>query len=282
MPRTAARLALLSLLAASAVLPSCRGRDSAENVALGSLTDIGRFTQGERWERDRTIEVATSGPLVVEVRSFAGKVSVVANPRLRETRVWVERYSMLGFERRAEVAGALREIDYTVSLERGESGEEVLRVASECDSAERVLVGAAISIETPELDRVFIRTSRGDVEVLGNRGPVDIVTSHGDVRVATAWPMLEPIRIMNTDGSVEYRVRAESSGLFDLAAVGGEVRQRGERGRWSKVDPGNRRDRMVSSLNGGENPVLIRTSDGDISVAVVADPEGVGRFLSGR
>jgi prephenate dehydrogenase len=32
--------------------------------------------------------------------------------------------------------------------------------------------------------------------------------------------MREPIRIMNTDGSVEYRVRAESAGLYDVAAVG--------------------------------------------------------------
>lgn len=282
MLRSAAYRLVLPLLAVAVALPACHGRETPDDLVLGSLTDIGRVSQGERWDRDRVIEVATAGPIVVEVRSFGGAVSVRANPRLAETRVWVERRAAHGFGRYAEAAAAMAAIDYTVSLERGESGEEILLVRSECDSPETLLVDATISIETPDLDRVFIRTARGDVTVLGNRGPVDIVTSHGDVRVATPWPMREPIRIMNTDGGVEYRIRAESTGRFDLATIGGEIRQRCERGTWVKVDPENRHDRMVASFNGGDNPVLIRTSEGDIAIAVVSDPIGVGEFLSGR
>jgi hypothetical protein len=273
---------ILPLAAAMAMLAGCHGRERTEDLMLGSITDIGRSAQGHRWERDRVIEVATSGPVVVDVDAFAGNVTVVGDARVKETRIWVERAAVHGFGRFAEAGDALRSIDYTVSLERGPSGEEIVVVRSETESAETRMVRSNIRVTTPELDSVQIRTTRGDVVVLNNRGPVDIVTSHGDVRVATPWPMREPIRIMNTDGSVEYRVRAESAGLYDLAAVGGRVRQRSDHGRWMKVGLESGVDRMLATLDGGDNPVVIRTSDGDISVAVVADPLGAGAFLSGR
>ncbi len=242
------------------------------------MHDIRRAASGVRWETDETIRLETTGIVSIDLDAFGGSVLVKANKNLSETLVTVERATRHGFPRYGEAGRALDLIDYTVSLDRGTSGEEIVVVRANSSGTETVLGRANVRIETPELGAVRIRTSRGDVQVLENRGSVDIVTSHGNVSVATPWSMRDSVSIMNREGDVEYRIRGESTGLFDLETVGGVVSTRCRYGRWMGADPENRADRVIAVLNGGDNPVVIRTSDGDIDVAVVSDPVGSAEF----
>lgn len=280
--RSTLRTALLATLAGSvAMLPGC-APGQPDDVVIGGVHNLGRAFSGARWETDDTIRLETTGVVSVDIDSFAGSVLVRANPSLDETRVTVERASRHGFPRYGEAGDALDLIDYTVSLERGTSGEEIVVVRTSSTGTETVLGRANIRVETPELGAVTIRTSRGDVQVLENRGSVDIVSSHGEVSVATPWPMRDRISIMNREGDVEFRVRAESTGAFDLETSGGKVSAHCRYGRWSGVDSENRFNRNRSVLNGGDNPIVIRTTEGDIDVAVVSDPVGTVFYTHSR
>jgi hypothetical protein len=273
--RIALRTALLASIAAT--VAAC-APGQPDDVVIGGMHDISRATRGVRWETDDTIRLQTSGVVSIDLDSFAGSVLVKANKNLSETLVTVERASRHGFPRYGEAGRALDLIDYTVSLERGTSGEEIVVVRTNSSGTETVLGRANVRIETPELGDVRIRTNRGDVQILENRGSIDVVSSHGNVSVATPWPMRDTVSIMNREGDVEYRIRAESTGEFDLETIGGTVSTHCRYGRWMGADPNNRSNRTLATLNGGENQVLIRTTEGDISVSVVSDPVGSAEF----
>ena len=279
MLRSPARILLRSaLLASLALTVAACAPGQPDDVVVGGMYDISRAARGVRWETDDTIRLETSGVVSIDLDSFAGSVLVKANKHLSETLVTVERASRHGFPRYGEAGRALDLIDYTVSLERGESGEEIVVVRTNSSGTETVLGRANVRIETPELGAVRVRTSRGDVQIIENRGAIDVVTSHGNVSVATPWPMRDSVSIMNREGDVEYRIRGESTGEFDLETIGGTVSARCRYGRWMGADPNNRANRTRAVLNGGDNPVVIRTTEGDISVAVVSDPVGSAEF----
>ena len=90
--------------------------------------------------------------------------------------------------------------------------------------------------------------------------------------------MTEPVQIINNAGSIEYRVRRESTAAFDCQALRGRVTQNAQYGE-VVVHDGTSFDTLRSTLNGGTNPVLLRAADGDIRVAVMDDPENVMQLL---
>lgn len=276
-PRLLPVLALLPLASIVGCAPN-----AGDHAVFGSVSRIGRATSGERWESDDAIRLATTGPIAVEIDSFAGSVLVTTGSHLTETIVRVERAAVHGFSRYDEAGDALAEITYTVDLRRGDSGEEIVAIRTDNGDAETAMTRANVIIETPELDRVRIRTTRGDVQVYDFRGGVDVVTSDGDVRVATNWPARDAVSIVTRDGDVEYMVRGESTAAFDVETKNGEVSHRCRYSRVLAVDQGNRAHRFRGILNGGENPVVIRTTNGDVSIEVVPDPRGAGEFLLGR
>jgi len=256
--------------------------NQTDRVVLDSIDGVGQAATGIRWRTDDPILLATTGPVSVDVDTFAGNISVRANPTISETRVVVERASHRGWFKYETAGDELARIQYEVSLDRDLSGGEVVNVRADHVGQMSVFGRANIRVETPELESVRIRTTRGDVLVLDQRGEVDIRTTHGDVRVATPWPARDAVSIVNQDGDVEYRVRGESTGRFDLETINGVVNHRCKFGTWRGIGPDNRSDRIVAVLNNGDNPVTIRTTEGDIDVAIVPDPVGLGPFLTNR
>jgi hypothetical protein len=65
--------------------------------------------------------------------------------------------------------------------------------------------------------------------------------------------------------------------LLDCVARDGNVAYRARQGRLivSEVTP----DRLRATLNDGENPIRLRTTGGDIRVAVVHNPTEVGEKI---
>ena len=101
--------------------------------------------------------------------------------------------------------------------------------------------------------------------------------SEGDVRAMTPWAMTKPVTIITSEGTIDYRIRGESTGVFDAESHGGLVKQRCEYGHWLALSGDH--DRFLAVLNNGKNPVVLRTSDGDIRIAVVPDPTAVGAWI---
>jgi hypothetical protein len=273
-------LAFLALPALAALtLTGCASHRSLEDEVVHSRKSVYDSMRGRSFSTDEPVELRTTGPLAVQVENFSGDVVVRADPKATTTVVEVRRVADLGFGRWDEGADELDDVKWTATLEPRAGGGDTLQVRTGADNPEPHFFRTEVLVITPALDTVMVRTTRGNVTVLENQGAVDIETTRGDVRMLTPWPVTSPVKIITSQGSIDYRVRGESRGAFDCASHGGEVRQRCEFGKWSAMNAENDHDRLLATLNDGTNPVLLRTSEKNIRVAIVADPTDVGREI---
>jgi hypothetical protein len=277
--RARARTAMLS--AALAVLcllvpAGCAPHRTLEDQLYSTSQNIADAARFRTFTTDEPIELRTTGALAVDVDSFSGDVTVRADRKVDRTYVEVRRVSNHGLGRWNESREALDDAGWTATLEPRSGGGEALAIRTNTPNPERHFSAVHVIVVTPALDSVKVRTTKGDVTVIENQGPVDIETTKGDVRMMTPWPMTRAMTIITSEGSIDYRVRGESRGIFDCESRGGEVRQRAEFGKWLALDSDNDHDRFLAVLNDGTNPVVLRTSEENIRVAIVPDPTNVG------
>jgi hypothetical protein len=266
---------LLFALGATALLllgPGCQ-----QLASVGEWIGDAASEVANAHDRDVPYDFEVDGPVALDVDSFNGDVTVECDPSLAIGRLRVTRVATHGAGRRGESKDSLASIHYTADLVPGDIGQ-VLQVRTWSDDDEPHFQRAHVKIELPEVDGVFIRTSNGDVEVIGIEGETNITTSYGRVRVMTNLPMFEPVTLINNSGSIDYRVRGESTGSLDCRTLRGKVRHRVRFGELI-VHEGTSYDRLHATLNSGSNPVVMRAADGDISIAVVAEPTEVGVLI---
>jgi hypothetical protein len=212
--------------------------------------------------------LATSGPVEVNVHSFGGNVTIIVDSTVRGTIV-----SATQFEDGAgELPDAVPRMRCTTEIETGVTGQ-IVHVVATCNDNALQLVSADIIVRAKSIHGVSVTTQNGDVTLLGISGAIDIQTKDGNVRVVTPLMMNERISIETRRGDIVYRVRGESSGIIDATAMYGEVAFDLKEGN-ATILPGSTGDHLVSSFNGGTNPIIMRTVDGDIRIYVVADPVG--------
>jgi hypothetical protein len=279
-PRHATRT-YRGLLAAAlaAALASCAPHRTFEDEVYRANTSVRDAASWRTFATDEPIELKTTGALAVDVDNFAGDVTIRADRKVERTFVEVRRVSTHGLGRWVESKDALDDASWTATLEPRQGGGETLVIRTDTPNPEKYYHHMEILVVTPALDSVKVRSTSGDVTVIENRGAVDIETTRGDVRMMTPWPMTGPMTIVTSEGSIDYRVRGESKGIFDCESRGGQVRQRAEFGKWLALDAGNDHDRFLAVLNDGTNPVLLRTSEQNIRVAIVPDPTEVGVYI---
>ena len=224
----------------------------------------------QAWDDDPVV-IDVPRPVALDVETFSGNIEITCDPELSQATVSVTREAIHGLMRMEESRESLGEIEYTTRILPG----PVLEVRVWTIHPEPHFQRAHVDIRLPAASAVRVRTNNGRVRVLDFSGAVDIETNKGDVRLITSMPIHEPVRVVNRTGDVDYRVRSGSSGIFDCEAVGGGVAHRVTAGRHS-IHKGTDHDTLRSTLNGGGNPVVLRTTDGDIRVAVVEQPAAVG------
>lgn len=259
--------ACLALAVAGIWLGGCTGRGSWSPDTISYRT---RF--------DDPIVLDLTEPVAVDVESFGGDVIIVADAALPWAVVRIMREARHGFLRTQDAIESLIEIDYSVEVAAGELGP-VLKVRTWTTHNEPYFQRAHVRIDLPTADGVKVRTRDGKVYATNVEGAVDIMTSRGDVRLMTNLPMRRSITIVSEDGSIDYRVRGESTGVFDCQSVGGEVAHRVRQGHFV-VHIGTDHDTLRATLNGGVNPITLRATNGDIRIAVVANPTDVGTWIA--
>jgi hypothetical protein len=230
--------------------------------------------------RRRALEpvvLPVQGPVAIDVESFGGDVIVEADARLRQATVGVVLEATHGYKRSGEAKASLAQIEHSAELVPGDMGP-VLRVRTATTHAEPYFQRAHVRIDLPHADGVRVRTRWGRVELVDVEGTLDVETSEEDVRVMTHLALVRPVTILNRQGSIDYRVRGESSGAFDCRAIRGNVDARVVYGRFV-VRSGTDGSTLLATLNGGTNPVVLRTVDGHIRIAVVADPTEIGASI---
>jgi len=243
-------------------------------AALIGLVLIGGCRGSLKTDSPQRFEM--TGPVSVDVESFNGDVTVEVDPRATDIRFQVERESIHGMFRGGDAAAALKGIEYEAHMATGELGP-VFKVRTWTTTPEPHLQLAHVHITLPALQDVKIKSSQGSVRVVNNTGSVDITTSKGDVLVMTNEAMTMPVTIVTSDGTIDYRVRGESTGRFDCETVRGDIKHRLHHGRFVMQPSSHNSLRMT--LNDGENPVQLRTVDGDIRIAIVSNPTAIGTYI---
>ncbi len=215
-----------------------------------------------------SVTLKTSGPVAIDVQSFGGTVTIVADPEVAGTIVSANQYE----EGLGTVPIARLYMDVTTYIEHGPLGETV-RVVATCENDPLHTVTANIVIRARDIHGVRVHNDRGDVVVKGITGPIDIQTRDGDVRIVTALVMNDQVTVENRRGNIVYRVRSESTGLIDATAINGEATLDLRYGN-AVILPGSTGDHLAARFNDGLNPITMRTVDGNVRIFVVPDPIG--------
>lgn len=212
------------------------------------------------------MNLETTGPVSMYIDSFEGDVYIQQSDDHVGTSVEV-----LGrFADSSEISQGSSWLQCSATVHTNNLGQEVVvELVKTDDRIGRKQI--RITIISSDIHGVRVQTTRGDVDVQGVSGSMDIRTSDGDVRIATRLPMTDSVSIDNHRGNIMYRVRPESSGLIDATALGGESVLYVPFG-GSLILPNTTREHLVASINGGDNPIVLRTVDGDIRIAVTENP----------
>jgi hypothetical protein len=215
-----------------------------------------------------SVSLDTSGPVAINVQSFGGTVTIVADPEIDGTFISANQYEVgLG-----AVPIARLYMDVSTYIEHGPLGETVYVIAK-CENDPLHTVTANIVVRAQDIHGVSVVNERGDVIVKGITGPVNIQTRDGDVRIVTPLVMNEQVTVENRRGNIVYRVRSESSGLIDATAINGEATLDVRYGN-AVILPGSTGVHLAARFNDGVNPITMRTVEGNIRIFVVPDPIG--------
>ncbi|MBC02850.1 MAG: hypothetical protein CMJ34_06055 [Phycisphaerae bacterium] len=261
------------------ILPACLLAVGCSTPTSSVERMSNALVRGEMAEDDARVMVDVRGVLDVVIESFAGNVRIEEVPGMEGATIEPVRRAYLGHSRRDEGEQALEDIEYRIELRKGELDRETVFITTSTAHPEDHLQGVDFFIRTGQLGGIDISTTRGHVWVKNNSGPVDIETTYGDVRVVTDHPMNDSIVLVTKDASIDYRVGPGSTGLYDLRSVGGRVYQRFTEAPITATSEENGPSIFVGEVGDGENPVILRTTYGDIRVAVVDEPTEVGPVI---
>jgi hypothetical protein len=285
LPRHGTRtLALASLTLVSACMSAALLGGCSKSTTDGSMLAPFSYQRQE----DPTTIFDVAGPVAIDVETFAGDVEIEAKAKhAGQIRVTITREARHGWGRKDEAEASLDQIGSSVELgmgamapgDAGQGGGELgqtLIVRTWTDHAEAHFNRAHVKIELPAAEGVRIKTTRGQVIVMGAAGGIDIETGGGgDVRLVTTEPLTRSVTIVNQGGSIDYRVQGQSSGAILGQSVRGQVDMRATEGA-VKIHDGTSATTLVATLNDGKNPVQLRTVDGHVRIAVVDDPYEFG------
>jgi len=215
-----------------------------------------------------SVALNTSGPVAINVKSFGGIVTILADPEVSGVIVSANQHE----EGLGSVPVARLYMDCSTYVENGPIGETVYVVAT-CEDDPLHTVTANIVIRARDIHGVTVDNERGDIIARGISGPVNIQTRDGNVLIVTPLVMNDQVLVENRRGDIVYRVRSESSGLIDATAINGEATLDLRNGN-AVILPGSSGDHLSARFNDGLNPLTMRTVEGNIRIHVVPDPVG--------
>ncbi len=275
-PRTSVAV-LCGILTSTPLLLAMQGCVGTPTSGLERMENA--IMLGEMSVDEAPIDIDTVGMIDLEVDSFGGTVRIEAVPGMTGTVVEPVLRSYHGNRRRDESMGTLDDIHYRVEMLKGELDREILVLTAWSDEDETHYQAVDFFIRTGSVGSVKVRTERGRVWVRNNHHGVDIETTEGDIRVVTTHPMTEAMTMVTKNADIDYRMPPGSGGRFDAEAIGGDVYQRFTHARVTATSPDNGQSIFVGEVGDSGSSVTLRTTYGDIRIAIVDDPIDVGPII---
>lgn len=238
-------------------------------LALVGVVVLGGCGRGARVSVPLSgVEIAPDFGPTVDVTNFRGSVRVVADERAKAPTVSA-RVRRLDRSLRIRDKELAQKANITADSVI-EDGRRLLRVVTTPTGDEEVAVDLVVRVATTE--GVRVRNAGGAVILEGIDGPVTVINgvggaSGGDVTVRTGEAMTDHVNLVTTDGTVLYQVGPGSSGAFYLETDAGDAEFYAKIGRVTEARPNGSKYRAV--LNGGDNPISLRSGRGDVRVVVI-------------
>ena len=205
----------------------------------------------------------------VDVRNWRGSVTIVADSSIERATVHAKALPRVkGSPKGDELAAQT----FVAAESTVQDGRATLRVVAESRLADPDVAEARLVIRVPSCGGVMVQNAGGVIEVRGIGGAVTIENGTGNraggrVIVRTDQVMREPVSITTSNGKVHYQVPPGSSGQFDLRSDDGTAVMYAMSGSLTVRSAGP--NYFQGTLNGGENPVVIRTGRGKAEVYVI-------------
>jgi hypothetical protein len=236
---------------------------------------------------DRSISVTISGeapaagaPVAVDIQNHAGSVIVEIDDRLEapviEAGVLRPRDAARSAMPETDAHGAISAV-YIPSADAGSpSNASTLRIAARLDESYPADAGVALRVRVPRCDGLNIANNAGPIVILGTDGAVTAQNGTatgegGRIEFRTSHPLRDPVALITTQGRISAVIDPEGAGTFELDTERGQSIFGSAYGTQTGVAPGVRSYR--GTWNGGRNPFVARTGDGDIQVFVKPEAE---------
>ena len=260
------------------VLAACNGGSSTERLTNRLLNNS---MDGIAGAVDKPINLTFEdelGILDVEIKNLSGDVIVRGKPKeaTGETTVRIE--PRIEIRSGLDSKMKLEELKWKAHIDKNNYGGRTLFIEIEHIDPNAWFIGCDIEVDTARLGAVKIDTKRGKIIVDNNRGAVTLNTIRGEIRVRTPWPITKPCCLVTAQADIIWTTRGEGSGEFDCETIEGTIHSYCRYGRWISVDKRNDMNSLHATLNGGTNPIVMRTVDGDIRITIVEDPHATGTF----
>lgn len=251
-------------------------RTSLALLALGLLVGC---------QRSAVVKVPVEGLKIpreyaaaIEVNNWRGNVQVIASDRFREVEVRA-RARALNKTAPRESAALRKTVEIrAVSVE--ESGKRILRVSGKAAAEPAAPVAIDLQIRIPRAHGVQVVNSDGEVELVGVGGALSVENGSpgrpgGNIQVRTGVPITSPVHLMTVEGKVLYQIGPGSTGDLDLQTIEGMPLVEAKVGNISGTN--YQAMRWRGSLDGGKNPIQIRSDKGDVHVLVIENAATHGR-----
>ncbi|TVQ59989.1 MAG: hypothetical protein EA379_09345 [Phycisphaerales bacterium] len=228
----------------------------------------------ERAERIRIdppmiADARVAGP-AIDVENFRGDVIVRIDPRVREIDV---RHTLRidGDVEREDREMILAHESVTVETDEAHD-LPIVRVRSTTVRPSVEGHRVDVRITAPAAGGVRVRVGEGRIILIGVAGAIHAELDEGPIEVRTATPIADPVALTTGKGNIRLQIARGSTGLLDVDA--GEGRAVLENASpYDRIERHEvRGSRYTCVLNGGENPVMLRTGDGVAAINVLERP----------
>ncbi len=235
-----------------------------------SLASIGGCSMDVRSESLTLAAPERATPLLIDIETFRGDVTVRVEPHRRDVAVW-SGVRASGDVEDAETSEVDRAVKVTAVVEDRTGGPTlVIRATSDRVGDDH---RADIEATVPGTEGVRVKTGAGEVILVGVRGAMVVENGDGAIEVRTNEPLTAASTITTNNGDVYYQAPLRSTGAFDVRSEDGEAI-------WRAASPEALATPLVYtkhgytvSLNQGTNAVTIRTGKGTASVVLMDDPQ---------
>lgn len=224
----------------------------------------------------RTIELkdASGIPLSaipsIEIENVRGVVTITVDPRITTPEVTGKVFANEDMTKPVREEAVLAS-SFTAEVVQTE-GRPIVRVRGGPPEDRLHASTVEISVRLAACWGVTVKNAGGAVRMAGVAGPITVENGAGGgpggmIIVRTGQTMSDAVKLTTTAGDIYYQIPPSSTGAMDVLSLDGPATVRITGGRLTGVIPESSWYRGV--LNGGRNPVVLRTGKGMARITVL-------------